>query len=99
MHGFRRGRLPDTQLHAALSWQDDRVHLVRLQLLSYRCPGGMHSLIQQRLFNRDQQMIRQDAQENMGFYPALFVMENRPLRKAAIAMTTELSFESTSERI
>ena len=51
MHRLRRGRFPDTQLHAAVGWQDDRVHLVRLQLLSYRRPGGVYALIQQRLFN------------------------------------------------
>src|SRR5712691_9612861 len=81
LYRFRDGPLSDLQDPAVRAWQYDRYDLMRAELLADAPPGGVHPLVQEALFDRDQQVIRQDAQEDVRLCSILKVVENRPLHE------------------
>ena len=59
--------------------QHDRRNLVRGQQVANRRPGRVNLLTQQRRLDGNQQVICQDAEEDVRFYPVLEMMENGTL--------------------
>ena len=76
--GFGGCGLADAQGRTAVGWQDDGADLVALEGVAHGRPGGVDAVIEERLLDRDQQMVGEHAQEDVRFGAALGVMEDRP---------------------
>src|ERR1035437_8388935 len=63
------GRLANADLLPVARGQHHRDHLVGGQSFSQRGPGGVDVLIQKTLLHRGQQMISQNAKEDVGLDP------------------------------
>ncbi len=71
---FRGGALANLQDLPVGGGQHHGDHLVGAQLLAQGPPRGVHTAIQESLLNRHQQMISQDAEEDMSLR-AFFEMD------------------------
>ena len=49
--------LADAQGRTVIDWQDDGADLVALEGVAQRRPGGVDAMVEERLLDRDQQMV------------------------------------------
>ena len=73
---FRRGAFANPQGPAVAGGQHHGDHLVGAELLAQRPPGGVHARVQEPFLDGHQQMVSQDAEEDMGLGATFEVMEN-----------------------
>ena len=79
-----RRPLPDAQRLAVRGRQHHRDDLVGEELLAQRGPRGVHALIQEALLDRDEQVVGEHAEEDVGLDPMLQVMKDRPLHERTL---------------
>lgn len=98
MNGLRDGPLSDLQDSTICGWQYDRNDLMRAELLADAPPGGVNPLVQESLFDSNQQVIRQDAQEDVRLRSILKVVENRPLHQGSLHVSKRI-FHSREQNV
>ena len=77
---FGSGGFTDFQDSAVFIFgQNDRDDLVCAELLANGPPGGVNSSLQEPVLDGGQQMVSQDAKENVSLCPVLQMMKDRPL--------------------
>ena len=76
--GFGGCGLADAQRRTVIGGQDEGADVMALESVAHGRPRGVDAVVEERLFDRGQQMIGEHAEENVGFGAALGVMEDRP---------------------
>src|ERR1700693_1406511 len=59
--------LADAHGRTVIGWQDDGADLVALEGVAQRRPGGVDAMVEERLLDRDQQMVGEHAQKDVRF--------------------------------
>ena len=77
-------RVADTQDGTGSGGENHGADLVGPQAFAHACPGGMDALVQQRLLDRDQQVIGEHAEEDVGVHPSLDLVQDGPLGERAL---------------
>ena len=68
MDGLGRRPLPDAQGLPVRRRQHHRDDLVRGELLAQRGPRRVHALVQEAFLDRDEQVVGEDAEEDVGLH-------------------------------
>lgn len=77
MNALRRTRNPNVVDLVLSVGKNDRTALMRGQCLAHRRPAAVIPLLVHRLFNADEQVIRQNGNKQVTFCPGLLLMVNR----------------------
>src|SRR5215468_1693609 len=86
--GFGSGGFPDFQYSAVrILGENDGDDLMRTQLLANGPPRGMNARLQEPMLDGGQQMVSQNAKENVGLCPVLQMMKDRPLHQRTLDIT------------
>lgn len=95
---IRRGSLPDVENGALRCGQDHRHNLVGAELPTEGRPGGVDSLIQEVLFDGDQQMVGQHAEKDVGLGTVLQLVENGTLHQRGLHIPERL-FHTRQQKV
>ena len=69
--------LADAQHGPVVGWQDNGADLMALEGVAHGWPGGVDAVVEECLLDRDQQMVGEHAEEDVGFGAVLGLMEDR----------------------
>src|SRR5580692_709755 len=67
----------NAQRRAVVGWQNDRAELMGFEGVAQVGPGRVDGLIEQGFFDRDEQMVSQDAKKDVSVAAWLEVVEDR----------------------
>ena len=73
------GGLSDAQAGAAVSRQDDGADVMGLEGVAYGCPGGVDVLVEQGLLDGGQEMVGEQAEEDVAIDAMRGTMEDGAL--------------------
>src|SRR3972149_7497535 len=98
MNRFRDRPFSDLHDPAVSCWQYHRDNLMRAELLADAPPGGVNPLVQESLFDSNQQVIGQHTQKDGRLRSILKLVENRPLHQRSLHVSKRL-FHSREQNV